>query len=160
GANTRWQFCHVDDLVEALAWAALRKAGGPMSVASPGWLSHDEVERITGLRSVVVPAAMAFATAERLYRVGVLSAPGTELRYLAHPWVVDAEQLRRAGWSARWDHAAALSDHVDALGSHPARGLPRIPGNEATRAAAGATVAVVGAVAIARARAARRRRRG
>jgi nucleoside-diphosphate-sugar epimerase len=160
GAMTRWQFCHVDDLTEALAWAALRKVDGPLTAASPGWLSHEEVERITGMRSVVVSEAMAFATAERLYRVGVLSAPASELRYLAHSWVVGADQLRAAGWSARWDNASALAAHMEALGDRGARGFARIPGKDATRAAAGATVAVVGAVAIARARAARRRRRG
>ena len=161
GASTKWQFCHVDDLVDALVLAALRKVDGPLTVASPGWLPHDEVERITGLRSVVVPAAMAFGTAERLYRVGVLSAPpASELSYLADSWVVGADRLHAAGWSAKWDNAAALTAHVEALGDRSGRGFVRVPGKEATRAAAGATVAVVGAVAIARARAARRRRRG
>lgn len=160
GAATKWQFCHLDDLVDALVWAALGKVSGPLTVASPGWLSHDEVERITGLRSVVVPEAMAFGTAERLYRVGVLSAPGSELRYLANSWVVGADRLRAAGWAAQWDNAAALAAHVEALADRGGRGFARIPGRDATRAAAGATVAVVGAVAIARARAARRRRRG
>lgn len=161
GTASMWQFCHVDDLVEALVWAALHQADGPLTVAAPGWLSHDAVERITGMRSVVVPAAMAFATAERLYRVGVLSAPGTELRYLAHPWVVGSDRLRAAGWAARWDNEAALAAHIEALGDRAGRGaLARIQGRDAATAAAGATVAVVGAVAIARARAARRRRRG
>ena len=160
GASTRWQFCHVDDLVEALGWAAQRKVDGPITVGSPGALSHAEVEKITGMRSVVVPEAMAFATAERLYRVGVLSAPGSELRYLAHSWVVGADRLRAAGWTAQWDNASALAAHMEALGDRGGRGFARIAGTDATRAAAGATVAVVGAVAIARARAARRRRRG
>lgn len=159
-AATRWQFCHVDDLIEALAWSALHKVGGAITVASPGWLSHEAVERVTGLRSIVVPEAMAFATAERLYRVGVLSGPGSELRYLAHPWVVGADRLRAAGWSARWDNESALAAHMEAIGDRAGRGFVRVPGRDATRAAAGATVAVVGAVAIARARAARRRRRG
>jgi len=159
GTTPRWQFCHVDDLVTALVWAALRKVDGSFAVAAPGWLPHEEVERITGLRTVVVPAAMAFATAERLYRVGVLSAPGSELRYLADPWVVAVDRLTAAGWTARWDNAGALQTHVEALGDRLGRG-PRLPGKDATRAAAGATVAVLGAVAIARARSARRRRRG
>lgn len=161
GADMRWQFCHVDDLVEALVWAATRKVDGALTVGATGSLSQQDVERVTGMRSVVVPAAMAFATAERLYRVGVLSAPGTELRYLAHPWVVGSDRLRAAGWSTRWDNEAALAAHLETLGDRAGRGaLARIQGRDAATAAAGATVAVVGAVAIARARAARRRRRG
>jgi nucleoside-diphosphate-sugar epimerase len=157
-SDPHWQFCHVDDLVTALEWAALGRVSGVVTVASDGWLSQREVEQVSGLRSIVVPAAMAFATAERLQRVGVLPAPASELHYLAHPWVVGAQQLRAAGWQPGWDNVGALQAHLDALGDRAGRGaLARVQRKEATRAAAGATVAVVGALAIARARARRRR---
>jgi nucleoside-diphosphate-sugar epimerase len=156
--DPHWQFCHVDDLVSALEWAALGRVSGVVTVASEGWLSQREVEQVSGMRSIVVPAAMAFATAERLQRVGVLPAPASELHYLAHAWVVGAEQLRAAGWAPAWDNVGALRAHLDALGSRAGRGaLARVHRKEATRAAAGATVAVVGALAIARGRARRRR---
>ena len=155
-----WQFCHIDDLVDALVWAALGRVGGGISVGSSGWLTQEEVERISGLRSLVVPAAMAFGAAERLHRIGVLSAPASELHYLAHPWVVGADRLVAAGWKPRWDNEAALQAHLEDLGDRAGRGLSRLQRKDATRAAAGATVALVGTVAIARARAARRRRRG
>jgi nucleoside-diphosphate-sugar epimerase len=156
--HPHWQFCHVDDLVTALEWAALGRVSGVVTVASDGWLSQREVEQVSGLRSIVVPSAMAFATAERLQRVGVLPAPASELHYLAHPWVVGAQQLRAAGWEPAWDNVGALRAHIDALGDRAGRGaLARVPRKDATRAAAGATVAVVGALAIARARARRRR---
>jgi nucleoside-diphosphate-sugar epimerase len=159
-ADAHWQFCHVDDLVDALVWTALRRVDGCVGVASGGWLSQEEVERISGLRSLVVPAAMAFGAAERLHRVGVLPAPANELHYLAHPWVVGSDRLRAAGWVPAWDNESALREHLDGLGDRVGRGLPRLQRKDATRAAAGATVALVGTVAIARARAARRRRRG
>src|SRR4051794_10376071 len=155
-----WQFCHVDDLVTALEWAALGRVSGVVTVGGEGWLSQREVEQVSGLRSVVLPAALAFATAERLQRVGVLPAPASELHYLAHPWVVGSQQLRAAGWVPAWDNAGALRAHLDALGDGAGRGaLARLQRNDAPRAAAGggATVAVVGALAIARARARRRR---
>ena len=158
--EAHWQFCHVDDLVEALVWAALGRVDGALAVGSPGWLGQEEVERISGLRSLVVPAAMAFGAAERLHRIGALPAPASELHYLAHPWVVGADRLTAAGWKAEWDNASALQAHLDELGDRAGRGLPRLQRKDATRAAAGATVALVGTVAIARARAARRRRRG
>jgi hypothetical protein len=103
---------------------------------------------------------MAFATAERLHRIGVLPSPASELHYLAHPWVIDSQRLRAAGWTPSWDNADALRAHLDALGDRAGRRLPRLQRKDATRAAAGATVALVGTVAIARARAARRRRHG
>ena len=156
--EAHWQFCHADDLVAALLWAALRRVGGSFTVASRGWLSQEDVERISGLRSLVVPALMAFGAAERLHRVGVL--PADELHYLAHPWVVSSDRLTAAGWEPAWDNESALREHLDALGDRVGRGLPRLQRKDATRAAAGATVALVGTVAIARARAARRRRRG
>lgn len=158
--EAHWQFCHIDDLVEALVWAALRRVDGGLTVGSAGWLSQEDVERISGLRSLVVPASMAFGAAERLHRIGVLPAPASELHYLAHPWVVAADRLTAAGWKAAWDNEAALRAHLDELGDRAGRGLPRLQRKDATRAAAGATVALVGTVAIARARAARRRRRG
>jgi nucleoside-diphosphate-sugar epimerase len=158
--EAHWQFCHVDDLADALVWAALGRVDGRLTVASAGWLSQEDVERISGLRSLVVPAAMAFGAAERLHRVGILPAPASELHYLAHPWVVGADRLTEAGWQAAWDNESALRAHLDELGDRAGRGLPRLQRKDATRAAAGATVALVGTVAIARARAARRRRRG
>ena len=158
--EAHWQFCHVDDLVEALLWAALGRVDGALTVGSSGWLGQEEVERISGLRSLVVPAAMAFGAAERLHRIGVLPAPASELHYVAHPWVVGADRLTAAGWTAEWDNESALRAHLDELGDRAGRGLPRLQRKDATRAAAGATVALVGTVAIARARAARRRRRG
>jgi hypothetical protein len=103
---------------------------------------------------------MAFGTAERLHRIGVLPAPASELHYLAHPWVVASQRLGEAGWKPGWDNEAALRAHLDELGDQVGGRLPRVQRKDATRAAAGATVALVGTVAIARARAARRRRRG
>jgi nucleoside-diphosphate-sugar epimerase len=158
--TAHWQFCHVDDLVDALVWGALGRVRGGVTVGSLGWLSQEDVERISGLRSLVVPGAMAFGAAERLHRIGVLPAPASELHYLAHPWVIGADRLVAAGWSPEWDNEAALRAHLDELGDRAGRGLPRLQRKDATVAAAGATVALVGTVAIARARAARRRRRG
>ncbi|HET6816242.1 MAG TPA: NAD-dependent epimerase/dehydratase family protein [Mycobacteriales bacterium] len=158
--DPHWQFCHVDDLVSALEWAALGRVEGAVTIACDGWLSQREVEQASGRRSIVVPSSMAFATAERLQRVGVLPAPASELHYLFHPWVVGSQQLRAAGWEPQWDNAGALRAHLDALGEGGGGALSRLQRRDTTRAAAGATVAVVGALAIARTRAARRRRRG
>lgn len=159
GTTPRWQFCHVDDLVSALEWAADGRVDGVVTVGSDGWLEQAQVERVAGMRSLVVPAAVAFATAERLHRVGVLPAPASELRYLAHPWVVGSQRLTAAGWRPQWTNEAALEAHLAESGKGGREGH-RLQRKDATRAAAGAAVAVVGTVAIAKARANRRRRRG
>lgn len=159
GSRPRWQFCHLDDAVCALAWAATGRVDGAVTVGSDGWLEQAEVEELSGLRPIVLPSSVAFATAERLHRVGVLPAPASELRYVAHPWVVGAQRLHAAGWQPAWTNDAALLDHLSGI-VRDSRGLPRLQRKDATRAAAGAAVAVVGTVAIARARAARRRRSG
>ncbi|HVB27775.1 MAG TPA: NAD-dependent epimerase/dehydratase family protein [Mycobacteriales bacterium] len=159
GREPFWQFCHVDDLVSAVGFAARGALDGAVNVAADGWLTQHDVERITGLRRLVLPAGVVFGTAERLHRIGVTPAPASELAYLTQPWVVSCERLRAAGWQPGYDNEAALRAQVAFTGDRIALMSRRVDRRDATRAAAGATVAVVGAVAIARARAVRRRRR-
>jgi nucleoside-diphosphate-sugar epimerase len=153
-----WQFCHLDDLVDALIAAAMGDVICAVTVGCEGWLSRAEVEVISGMRSVVLPWSVAFATAARLHRVGALASPATDLHYLVHPWVIGSQQLRTTGWSPRWTNEAALRDHLQLLGDRAGRGLVVLDRKDATRAAAGAaagagaTLAVVGSLALARAR--------
>lgn len=157
-ARCHWQFCHVDDLVDALVAAALGQVAGPVTVGCDGWLTRGEVEAIAGMRSVVIPSAVAFATANRLHRVGALSSPSSDLHYLVHPWVVGSQRLRETGWLPRWTNEAALREHLRLLGDRAGRGLVVVDRKDATRAAAGAaagagaTLAVIGSLALARAR--------
>jgi nucleoside-diphosphate-sugar epimerase len=157
-AECLWQFCHVDDLLDALVAAALGEVTGAVTVGCDGWLSRTEVEAIAGMRSVVLPSSVVFATAQRLHRVGALASPATDLHYLVHPWVVGSQQLRRTGWEPRWTNETALREHLRLLGDRAGRGLVVVDRKEATRAAAGAaagagaTLAVIGSLALARAR--------
>ena len=144
-----WQFCHVEDLASAVAAAVEHQVDGPVTVACDGWLETQDVERVTGTRRLELPVGLAFSTAERLHRLGVTSAPASELAYTLHPWVVDASRLRSTGWSPTWDNEAALRA---LLSEERGRGLRR---RDAALGAAGATVAVIGTAALVRA--ARRR---
>jgi nucleoside-diphosphate-sugar epimerase len=161
-AACHWQFCHVDDLLDALEAAALGEVSGVVTVGCEGWLERAEVEQIAGMRSVVLPHSVAFATAERLHRIGALASPASDLHYLAHPWVVGSQRLRETGWTPRWTNEAALREHLRLLGDRAGRSLVVLDRRDATRAAAGAaagagaTLAVVGSLALARARARRR----
>jgi nucleoside-diphosphate-sugar epimerase len=153
-----WQFCHVDDLLDALVAASLGTVEGAVTVGCDGWLSQADVEAVAGMRSVVLPASVAFATAERLHRVGALASPASDLHYLVHPWVVGSQRMRATGWQPRWTNEAALRDHLHRLGDRAGRSLVVVDRRDATRAAAGAaagagaTLAVIGSLALARAR--------
>jgi nucleoside-diphosphate-sugar epimerase len=153
-----WQFCHHDDLLDALAAAATGAVSGPVTVGCDGWLEQQQVEAIAGMRSVVLPPAVAFAAAERLRRIGALASPTSDLHYLQHPWVVGSQRLRATGWVPRWTNEAALQDHLQRMGDRVGRNRVGVDRKYATRAAAGAgaTLAVIGSLALARARGRRR----
>jgi nucleoside-diphosphate-sugar epimerase len=161
-ARCHWQFCHVDDLMDALVAAALGQVRGVVTVGCESSLSRTQVEAIAGMRSVVVPASVAFAAADRLHRAGAVASPSTDLHFLVHPWVVGSQQLRATGWEPRWTNEEALAEHIRLLGDRAGRGLVVVNRRDATRAAAGAaagagaTLAVIGSFALARARARRR----
>ncbi len=159
GCAPRWQFCHVDDLVSALEFTVRGGIDGEFVVGCDGWLEQDEVERISGLKSIELPARLTFGTAQRLHRVGVTPAPAMDLRYVVYPWVVDAAALRAVGWRPGFGNEEVLRVLLDQRKGRHALAGRRIARKEATITAAGATVAVVGTAAIVR-RARRRHRPG
>lgn len=156
-AHPLWQFCHIEDLAGALEHVALGRAdrgGQPppvVTVGCDGWLEQSEVEAISGRKRVAVPAALAFATAARLHRLGVTPAPASELAYVVHPWVIDAHTLRVSGWRAQYDNVDALRiimDQVDGEHVLVGRRLGRRDATVAGASAAGATAAVLGAAVL------------
>jgi nucleoside-diphosphate-sugar epimerase len=151
-----WQFCHVDDLVSALAVTATTDVSGPVTVACEGWLEQSRVEEVSGLRRIELPASLAFGTAERLHRLGVLPAPASDLQYVVNPWVVTSERLRSAGWRPSYDNETVLGLLLEHAAEHHALAARRVGKRDAT-IGAGAAVAVVGTAALVRI--ARRRRR-
>jgi nucleoside-diphosphate-sugar epimerase len=153
-SSPAWQFCHVDDLAAALVVAASGGVSGVVTAGSDGYLDQRRVEEISGLKRVEVPAAIAFATAERLHRVGVTPAPASELAYVMHPLVVGSESLRAAGWRAQHTNESCLASVMDEVSGDRAvvgRRLGKRDAAVAGASAAGATVAVLGAAAFVRA---------
>jgi nucleoside-diphosphate-sugar epimerase len=157
GCAPRWQFCHVDDLTSALEFAVGGGIDGQFTVGSDGWLEQDEVEQISGLKSIELPARLTFGTAQRLHRLGVTPAPAIDLRYVVYPWVTDCAALRAAGWRPQFDNADVLRILLDQRKGYHAVAGRRIARKEATITAAAGTVAVIGTAAIVR-RARRRHR--
>ncbi len=158
GCAPRWQFCHIEDLVSALELAVTGQITGEFAVGCDGWLEQEEIEELSGLRRVELPAGATFGTAQRLERIGIAPAPVSDLRYVVYPWVVDCTALRSAGWRPSYDNAAAFEVLLKERAGHHAVAGRRLARKEATITAAGATVAVIGTAAIVRA--ARRRKRG
>jgi nucleoside-diphosphate-sugar epimerase len=150
GCAPRWQFCHVSDLLSAIELAAAGDVSGAFAVGSDGWLDQEQVEELSGLRRIELPAGFTFATAQRLYRAGITPAPVTDLHYVVYPWVVDCATLRDAGWKPSVTNAEALQTLLDLRSGHLAVAGRRLAKKDATITAAGATVAVIGTAAIVR----------
>ena len=108
------------------------------------------------MRRIELPAALAFGTAERLHRVGVLPAPASDLEYVVHPWAVSSARLRAAGWRAAYDNETCLGVLLEQVRGHHAVAARRVDRKDAALGAAGAAVALVGTAALVR----RRRKRG
>jgi nucleoside-diphosphate-sugar epimerase len=158
GCPPRWQFCHVDDLVSALEVAVSGEVTGAFAVGCDGWLEPEQLEELSGLKRIELPAGLTFATAQRLHRAGLTPAPVNDLHFVVYPWVVDCAALRAAGWQPSYDNAAAVAVLLDQRAGHHTVAGRRLDRKDATITAAGATVAVIGTAAIVRH--ARRRRRG
>ncbi len=154
GCAPRWQFCHIDDLVSAVELAAIGAVSGDFAVGCDGWLGQAEIEEISGLKSIELPARLTFGTAQRLHRLGVTPAPAAELHYAVYPWVVDCVALRSAGWRPAYDNVTVLRSLLaDRAGHHAVAGRRIARKEAAITAAAGAaagTAAAIGAAAIVR----------
>jgi nucleoside-diphosphate-sugar epimerase len=157
GCAPRWQFCHIDDLVSALELAVAGVVSGEFAVGCDGWLEEEQVEELSGLRRIELPARLTFGTAQRLHRAGITPAPVTDVHFVVYPWVVDCRALRDAGWRPGFDNAAAFGVLLEQRAGRVALGGRRLDKKDATIAAAGATMAVIGTAEIVR-RARRRRR--
>jgi nucleoside-diphosphate-sugar epimerase len=156
GAQMQWQFCHVDDLGTAVAVAVEQELDGVLTVGSTSWLTAAQVERLTGLRRIELPAGLAYGTAERLHRARVLPTPAADLALVVHPWVVGSQRLLAAGWRPTHDTGSCLATVIAQVQSRsraPGRSVDR---RDAALGAAGAAVAVVGAAALLRQARARR----
>jgi len=154
-----WQFAHIDDIAEAAFHVLTKQLYGPVAVGSPGILDQESIEALSGMRRVEVPETVARASAERLYRVGVLPMPPTDLTYVTRSWAVEANRLNASGWQASYDNAQCFRELLVEARKHHAVAGRRIGGKDAAAlGAAGAAVALLGTAAVwRRARGNRRR---
>ncbi|MFF4339862.1 NAD-dependent epimerase/dehydratase family protein [Kitasatospora sp. NPDC001540] len=152
GSRPCWQFCHLDDLAAALEYAALGLVEGEVTVGCDGWLEQEDVEELSGIRRMELPASLALGTAARLHRLGLTPAPAGDLAYTMYPWVVSGSRLHEAGWRPRYTNEEVLAELLAQVsGKHAVAGR-RLGGKEAATSlgAAGATVALIGTAALVR----------
>lgn len=156
GSEPAWQFCHVDDLGSAVAVVVAHQLGPALTVGCEGYLTQQEVERLTGMRRVELSLAVAQGTADRLHRVGVLPTPASDLAFVVYPWAVSSGTLRAHGWEPAYDNATCLGVLLETIRGSYAVAARRLDRKDAALGAASAAVAMVGTAAIMR----RRRRKG
>jgi UDP-glucose 4-epimerase len=146
GATAPVQVVHVDDLAAALALVATSDLPGAYNVAADGWLDAAEARELIGGPAVpAMPAEVLERWLRRTWDLGVGDIPAGVVPYLAHPWVIDNQRLRAAGWAPAHTNADAIAEAVASLPPRDAKPV---------LAAAGGLVLVAGtAVAV------RRRRR-
>ena len=156
GSEPAWQFCHVDDLGSAVAVVVAHHLGPAVTVGCEGYLTQQEVERLTGMRRVELSLAVAQGTADRLHRVGVLPTPASDLAFVVYPWAVSSGTLRAHGWEPAYDNATCLGVLLETIRGSYAVAARRLDRKDAALGAASAAVAMVGTAAIMR----RRRRKG
>nr|WP_174805570.1 NAD-dependent epimerase/dehydratase family protein [Kitasatospora sp. MMS16-BH015] len=152
GSRPCWQFCHLDDLAAALEYAALGLVEGEVTVGCDGWLEQEDVETLSGIRRMELPASLALGTAARLHRLGLTPAPAGDLAYTMYPWVVSGNRLHEAGWRPSRTNEEVLGELLEQVtGKHAVAGR-RLGGKEAATSlgAAGATVALIGTAALVR----------
>lgn len=152
------QFAHVDDVAAALAHAVDRDLPGAYNVASEGWLSFDEVTAIGGRKVAWVPEEVAFAAAERLWRLGLGESPPGFLHYVMHPWVLSVDKLTATGWQPKRSNRDALAELVEEHRGWVSFG--RVRASRARVKAATGAAAAVAALLVAAGRRRRRRSRG
>lgn len=151
-----WQFVHLDDVATAVVTALVHELDGGVTVGSEGALDQERLERLTGMRRIELPAALALGTAQRLHRVGVLPAPASDLAYVVYPWTVSSQRLKDAGWTAAYDNETCLGVLLEGIRGRHAVAARRMDRKDAALGAAGAAVALMGTAALMR----RRRKRG
>lgn len=155
GGSPAWQFCHVEDLVTALTTTVELGLGPVVTVGSPGWLTQEQIEEVTGMHRVELSESMALGIGQRLHRVGILPFPASDLTYAVYPWAVSSATLTEAGWHPAYDNMTCLVALLDCIRGHHAMGARRLDRKDAALGAASAAVALVGTAAIMR----RRRRK-
>ena len=119
GADPEMQFIHLDDLVEALEMCLLEAVPGVFNVTGEGTVTHSEIARAAGRRSVAVPAPLLAFIVQAAWTLRLQSdSPARSLAMVRWPWVASNEKLtRETGFRPRYTSREALTTSALAAGS-------------------------------------------
>jgi len=158
GVNKHWQFVHISDVARAAARCieapvlgfacvgAVREVDGEV-VADE--LSMSEVLSIGHMRGIELGEDLAFSTAARLHRVGVLPAPESDMELAVYPWSVYPEKLLATGWRSRVSTAECVRHVTEETRGKFGVGGRRVGHKDAAAlGAAGAAVALISTAAL------------
>jgi len=159
GSDPAQQCLAPADAVSALRLAVSGSLEGVYNVAPDDWVDARAAAAAAGRRRVQVPQRVALATAERLWRAGMSAATAGELHFHVHPWVLDNARLRSAGWAPTRTSAEAFAEAGRQLPAGVQVGGVQVRRQQIRRGvAAGAGLALLAVVAVARRQARTRRR--
>jgi len=108
GFDPAVQFLHVDDAVDAIAWAAEVELAGVFNVASEGLLRWSEAIREMGHFSLPILPWSLPGVDVLLERIGLPFVQRGLLDILRFGHAIDTMKLARAGWSAEYDQIRSL----------------------------------------------------
>lgn len=156
-----WQFLHLEDLVTAVRLIVEQEIDGSVTAGAmratadgsvlPDVEATETVARIASRRIIELRSSAAFATAERLHRAGVLTAPASDLAYAVYPWTVQSSTLVEYGWRSQVTTAECARQIADQVRGQVGMGGRRFRSTGAAAlGAAGAAVALVGTAALVR----------
>lgn len=94
------QYLHLDDLAAAVAVAVEQRLDGAFNVAPDGWVAGEDLRALQGGPRLRLPGRIAERLAAWRWRAGMSPTPPGLLPWTRHPWVVAADRLKGAGWSA------------------------------------------------------------
>lgn len=130
------QLVHEEDVARALQWATSAEVDGAFNLAAEGRLEADEALDLAGRRLRSLPEPLAFAVADRAWRLGLSEVPAGYLHYAMHPWVVSTGKLADAGFVCDHDHTQTLRETVEAARGHVRIGTRRVRRKDLLKGAA------------------------
>jgi nucleoside-diphosphate-sugar epimerase len=103
------QYLHVDDLADAVVFAADKGLTGVFNVAPDRGTGEATARALAGgVAQVALPARLAQAVADLSWHLVGDGIPKEAQAYARHPWALAPDRLRAEGWTANYSSEEAL----------------------------------------------------
>ena len=113
GVAQALQFLHEDDAAEALHRAGTSHVTGIVNVATPDWLTENDVSRLTGGRVLRLPRRALLGLAEAAWRARLTGFGADRAVLISGPLALDCRLASGVlGWTASRGSASVLAEFV------------------------------------------------